>query len=164
MIVSGCNATPQPCFYTNLNSLLQLLRLRISRRMAYRTQSYPCGAAHKAHRNQVYFWNKSVDQHQVYDVINLKLLACYYCKNGSDYGYCSEADAYYNPPHPARHIGIKACQILLLSPAVGAVLSATSSSIASVIAISAMLITYSSVILMCSRGTLSFSMAVRYSL
>src|SRR5687768_6826972 len=67
------------------------------------------GLPTKVHRNQVYFWNKSVDQHQVYEVINLKLLACYYCKNGGDYGYCSEADAYYNPPHPARHIGIKAC-------------------------------------------------------
>src|SRR3712207_3273671 len=50
--------------------------------------------------NKYIFWNKRLIASSIsYHLINLKLLACYYCKNSGNYNYCSEANAYYNPPH-----------------------------------------------------------------
>jgi hypothetical protein len=36
-------------------------------------------------------------------VVKSNLLPCHYCQNASNYSYCSKADAYHNPSHPAGH-------------------------------------------------------------
>ncbi|MDQ3852722.1 MAG: hypothetical protein M3299_07810 [Thermoproteota archaeon] len=121
--------------------------------------------------DQVYL-EETVDQHQAYHVINLKLLACYYCENGGDYSHCSEANAHYNPPHPTTHIygSLRPVRYYYYLIWLALCFSVTSS-IASVMATSAMSLTYLTVLLMSYRdrlmlwrsGNLPFSMAIMMS-
>jgi hypothetical protein len=82
--------------------LAQTLMLRISRNRA-RPRTMLARPPTKRVADQAYLKKQLTD---IKYVISLKLLACHYCKNGGDYNHCSEADTYYNPPRPARHIWI----------------------------------------------------------
>ncbi|HEU0144404.1 MAG TPA: hypothetical protein VFQ47_06445, partial [Nitrososphaera sp.] len=112
-IVSGMQYNPIVDL-PNLNSLLQLLRLitlRVIRRDLAAGPRTTLIDRLQCSSQPIIFLEQTADQHQAYHVINLKLLACYYCENGGDYSYCSEADSYYDPSHPPRHIygSFKAC-------------------------------------------------------